>query len=79
MVTYVMNSARAKYARSEIEGLIRNFGIGDIRSVVITSAWSDGVGGCTWHVENEKDKEILTQYLRNAITAIENGTHAHRF
>jgi hypothetical protein len=61
---FVTSDARAKFANSEIAGLIRNFGIGDIRSVSISTVWSDGEVGGSYHVEGDDKVNLIAQLER---------------
>jgi hypothetical protein len=52
---------RARFANSELAGLVRNFGIGDIRSVSISTVWCDGVAGGSYHVEGGDRAKMIAQ------------------
>jgi len=49
----VTGDARTRFANSELAGLIRNFGVGDIRSVSISTVWCDGEVGGSYHVKSQ--------------------------
>ena len=62
---YVTSDARARFANSTIDGLIRNFAIGDIRSVSILTVWCDGEVGGDYHIEDAEQKaKLIAQYER---------------
>lgn len=63
--TYVTSDDRANFANNSIAGLIRNFSIGDIRTVAILTVWGDGEVGGDYHVESEADKaKLIGQFER---------------
>jgi hypothetical protein len=63
--TYFTSDKRASFANDSIAGLIRNFAIGDIRTVSICTVWSDGEVGGDYHIESASDKaKLIAQFER---------------
>jgi hypothetical protein len=62
---FITSDDRARFANNSINGLIRNFGIGDIRTVSILTVWCDGEVGGDYHIESPADKaKLIAQYER---------------
>jgi len=64
---YVTGEARARFANSSIDGLLHNFSVGDVRSVVIATVWCDGETGSDWHVEDDEQKTKMIQQLERTL------------
>jgi hypothetical protein len=72
-LTFVTSDERAHFANTELNGLIRNFAVGDIRSVMIVTHWSDGEVGGSWHLEGDDAKAELLAHAEKMIAIIKNG------
>ena len=63
----ITSDDRATFANNSLAGLIRNFGIGDIRTVSICTVWSDGEVGGDFHVESDADKAKLIRQFEQML------------
>jgi hypothetical protein len=64
---------RAEWANNELSGLVRRFGLGEIRSVIHITAWADGgEPGAGYHIETAKDKQILIAQMEKLLVVLRN-------
>jgi hypothetical protein len=68
---FITSDERAHFANNELTGLIRNFAVGDIRSVMIVTTWADGEVGGAYHIGGDKAK--LLAHAEKMIGVIKNG------
>jgi hypothetical protein len=75
----ITSDARARFANARIAGLLRNFGIGDIRSVSISTVWCNGVTGGSYHVEDAEQKAKLIAQLERVLRILKGEEPAQPF
>ena len=73
----VTSDARARFANSQLAGLVHNFAICDIRSVSISKVWCDGVTGGSYHVEGG-DRAKMIAHLEKVLAILRGEGEARR-